>query len=54
MKKSLLFAMLGDDVTVVASPYDRAAGGDAREANALLRTGRDLEVGYGGFYECTR
>jgi hypothetical protein len=48
------FELSGDDVTVVASPYDRAAAGDAREANALLRIGNDLEVGYGGFYECTR
>jgi hypothetical protein len=48
------FKLSSDEVTVVASPYDRAAGGDAREANALLRIGNDLEVGYGGFYECTR
>jgi hypothetical protein len=48
------FELSSDDVTVVASPYDRALNGDAREANALLRIGSDLEVGYGGFYECTR
>jgi len=48
------FELSSDDVTVVASPYDRAADGDAREASALLRIGNDLEVGYGGFYECTR
>jgi hypothetical protein len=48
------FELTSDDVTVVASPYDRALDGDAREANALLRIGSDLEVGYGGFYECTR
>jgi hypothetical protein len=48
------FELSSDDVTLVASPYERAAGGDAREANALLRIGNDLEVGYGGFYECTR
>ena len=24
-----------------------------RETEALLRIGRDLEVGYGGFYECS-
>jgi hypothetical protein len=47
------FELSSDDVTLVASPYERAAGGDAREANALLRIGGDLEVGYGGFYECT-
>lgn len=48
------FELSSDDVAVVASPYDGAAGGDAREANALLRIGSGLEVGYGGFYECTR
>lgn len=48
------FELSSDDVTLVASPYQRAAGGDAREANAMLRIGSDLEVGYGGFYECTR
>jgi hypothetical protein len=48
------FELSSDDVTLVASPYERAAVGDAREANALLRIGSDLEVGYGGFYECTR
>ena len=48
------FELSSDDVTLVASPYERAAGGDAREANALLRIGSELEVGYGGFYECTR
>jgi hypothetical protein len=47
------FELTSDDVTVVASPYDPAVGGDAREANALLRIGSDLEVGYGGFYACT-
>jgi hypothetical protein len=48
------FELSSDDVTVVASPYERAAGGDSREADAVLRIGSDLEVGYGGFYECTR
>jgi hypothetical protein len=48
------FELSSDDVTLVASPYERAAGGDAREANALLRIGSELEVGYAGFYECTR
>ncbi|MDP3720375.1 MAG: DUF305 domain-containing protein [Acidobacteriota bacterium] len=48
------FELSSDDVTVVASPYERSSGDDAREANAWLRVGDDLEVGYGGFYECTQ
>jgi hypothetical protein len=46
------FELSSDDVTVVASPYQEGTG-DAREADALLRIGRDLEVGYGGFYACS-
>jgi hypothetical protein len=34
---------------VVASRYQGAAGS---EAEARLQVGKDLEVGYGGFYEC--
>lgn len=48
------FELSSDDVTVVASPYEQSSGDDAREANAWLRVGDDLEVGYGGFYECTQ
>lgn len=48
------FELSSDDVTVVASPYEGAAGGDPREADARLRIGNDLEVGYGGVYECAR
>jgi hypothetical protein len=48
------FELSSDEVTVVASTHERAAGGDAREASALLRIGNYLEVGYGGFYECPR
>ena len=47
------FELSSGDVTVLASPSQEGAG-DAREAEALLRIGRDLEVGYGGFYECSR
>ena len=46
------FELSSDDVTVVASPSQESAG-DAREADAVLRIGADLEVGYGGFYECS-
>jgi hypothetical protein len=46
--------LFSDDTAVVVSPYDRGAGGDAREADARLRIGIDLEVGYGGVYECPR
>ena len=46
------FELSSDDVTAVASPYEGAAGGDAREAEARLQIGNHLEVGYGGFYEC--
>lgn len=48
------FELSSDDVRVVASPHEGDAGSEVREANALLRIGNDLEVGYGGFYECTR
>ena len=48
------FELATDDVRVVASTHEGDAGSDVREANALLRIGKDLEVGYGGFYECTR
>lgn len=46
------FELSGDDVTVVAGPYEKTAGRDVREAEARLRIGGDLEVGYRGFYEC--
>jgi len=48
------FELSGDDVAVLASPYEGAAGGGALEAEARLRIGKDLEVGYGGFYACTQ
>jgi hypothetical protein len=48
------FELSGDDVSVVATPDEASAGGDARDAVARLRIGNELEVGYGGFYECTR
>jgi len=43
------FELPSDDVRVVASPYEGAAGS---EAEARLQVGNDLEMGYGGFYEC--
>lgn len=48
------FELSGDDVTVVATPDETSAGSDARDAVARLRIGNELEVGYGGFYECTQ
>ena len=48
------FELSSKDVTVLAAPYEEAVGDDAREAEARLRIGDELEVGYGGFYECTR
>jgi hypothetical protein len=41
-----------DEVTVLASPYEDGSG--PREAEARLRVGTDLDVGYGGFYSCTQ
>jgi hypothetical protein len=48
------FELSSDDVTVSAAAYEGTAGNGAREADARLRIGDDLEVGYGGFYECTQ
>ena len=48
------FELSGDDVRVVAAPYEGTAGSETREADARLQIGSDLEVGYGGFYECTQ
>jgi hypothetical protein len=47
------FELSSDDVTVVAAAYEGTAGGEAREAEARLQIGNDLEVGYAGFYTCT-
>lgn len=46
------FELSSDDVRVVAAPYEGVADGGAREADARLQIGSDLEVGYAGFYEC--
>jgi hypothetical protein len=48
------FELSGDDVTVLASVDQETAGGEPREAEARLRVGKDLEVGYSGFYLCTQ
>jgi len=48
------FELSSDDVTVVAAAYEGAAENEARQADARLRIGKDLEVGYGGFYKCTQ
>jgi hypothetical protein len=46
------FELAGDDVRVVASPDEGTGGDEAREAEARLHIGRELEVGYAGFYVC--
>jgi hypothetical protein len=46
------FELSSDDVSVVAVPYEGTAGSEARAAEAVLKVGRDLEVGYGGCYVC--
>jgi hypothetical protein len=46
------FELSSDDVKVLAAAAEGAAGSGAREAEATLQIGSDLEVGYGGFYEC--
>jgi hypothetical protein len=46
------FELSSDDVKVVAAPYEETAGNGARDADARLQIGRELDVGYGGFYEC--
>ena len=47
------FELSSDDVRVSAAPYEGTAGNGVRDADARLRIGDELEVGYGGFYECT-
>ena len=47
------FELSSDDVIVVAAAYEGStAEGTARQADARLQIGKDLEVGYGGFYKC--
>lgn len=48
------FELSGDDVSVMASPYQSTAGGGTVEADARLQIGKDLDVGYSGFYRCTQ
>ena len=46
------FQLSGGDVTVTASPLHSGDGGDVQAAEAHLRIGQRLEVGYDGFYGC--
>jgi hypothetical protein len=46
------FELTSGDVSVVAAPYEGTAANGPRDADARLRIGRELDVGYGGFYEC--
>jgi hypothetical protein len=47
------FELSSDSVTLVATA-EGTEGSDPREAEARLRVGTDLDVGYAGFYSCTR
>jgi hypothetical protein len=46
------FQLSGGDVMVGASTLDAAGTGEPRAAEARLRIGQTLEVGYDGFYGC--
>jgi hypothetical protein len=48
------FELSSDDVRVVAAPYEGSADNGTRDGEAHLQIGKELEVGYGGFFECTR
>ena len=48
------FELSGGDVTVSASTLDSSDDGEQRAAEAHLRIGQTLEVGYDGFYGCGR
>lgn len=47
------FELSGDDVKLVAVVYEGTSGTGTREAEARLQIGKELEVGYGGFYKCS-
>lgn len=46
------FELSGDQVNVSATPSSEGDAGRVREADARLRVGGGLEVGYSGFYSC--
>lgn len=48
------FELSSDDVRVVVLPYEGIDARAAREGEARLQIGDALDVGYGGFYECTQ
>jgi len=48
------FELSSDDVRVTAAPHEGTNGDGARDADARLRIADQLDVGYGGFYECSR
>ena len=47
------FELSNEDVSVTAAPFEAQVGNAVRDADARLRVGKDLDVGYGGFYGCT-
>jgi hypothetical protein len=48
------FRLSGGDVTVTTSTLDPEDDGVRHAAEAHLRVGQALEVGYDGFYGCAR
>ena len=46
------FQLSGGEVTVTASSLDSSEGTEPQAAEAHLRIGETLEVGYDGFYDC--
>ena len=48
------FELSSGEVTVVATAYAGSPRTEPRDAEARLRIGQALDVGYGGFYVCTQ
>lgn len=48
------FELSSDELKVTATAYEDADGSEAREGEARLQIGADLEAGYGGIYRCTQ
>jgi hypothetical protein len=48
------FEVSSNDVRVSAAAYEGTAGNGTREADVRQRIADELDVGYGGFYECTQ
>lgn len=48
------FELSSADVKVVTTAQGPAPAGGPHDAESILTIGTDLEVGYGGFYECSK